>query len=110
MDLYGLPYAIYGAVHKVRHAIFGQYWPPPPCHTLSHIPGPPEKYVTHLGPSPIFSRPSTKILTKAPCTNSLSIVRWGFVRDFDFCLEGFARGAFCSFPLLSECMCYNRKL
>jgi len=38
---------ILGAVHKVRHAIFG---PPPPCHTLSHIPGPPRKYVTHLGP------------------------------------------------------------
>src|SRR6218665_2416395 len=22
---------------------------PSPCHTLSHIPGPPRKYVTHLG-------------------------------------------------------------
>src|SRR6218665_2899925 len=71
-----------GAVHKVRQAIFGQFLPPSPCHTLSHIPGPspPNKYVTHLGP-PIFSRPSTKTRTKAPCTNSLSIVRGGFVRE-----------------------------
>ena len=31
-----------GAVHKVRHAIFGQFWPPSLCHSLSHIPGPPQ--------------------------------------------------------------------
>ena len=35
-----------GAVHKVRHAIFGQFLPPPP---VTH-PGTPRKYVTHLGP------------------------------------------------------------
>src|SRR6218665_2749666 len=67
-----------------------------PFHALSHIPGPP-KYVTHLGP-PIFSRPSTKIPDKSPCTNSLSIVRGGFVRGV-FCLEGFVRVGFCPFPL-----------
>src|SRR6218665_3762457 len=40
---------------------------PSPCHTCSHIPGPPRKYVTHLGlPPPIFSRPSTKIPDKSP--------------------------------------------
>src|SRR6218665_2089811 len=34
------------------------FGPPRPCHTLSHIAGPPlQKYVTHLGP-PIFSRSS----------------------------------------------------
>src|SRR6218665_1492541 len=27
-----------------------------------------------------------------------------------FCLEGFVRGGFCSSPLLSECIHYNRKL
>src|SRR6218665_3744942 len=27
-----------------------------------------------------------------------------------FCLEGFAQGGFCPFPLLSEYICYNRKL
>src|SRR6218665_920708 len=50
------------AVHKVRLAISGNFDPPPPCHTLSHIPGPlPRKYVPHLEPPSIFSRPSTKI-------------------------------------------------
>src|SRR6218665_2062439 len=69
-----------GAVHKVRHAILGNFDPPSPCHTLSHIPRPPKVYVTHLGLpfTPIFCRSSTKSLTKAPCTNSLSIVRGGF--------------------------------
>src|SRR6218665_689610 len=76
-----------GAVHKVRDAIFGQFLPPSHCHTLSHIPGPPR----------FFSRPSTKIRTKAPCTNSLSIVRGIFVRGVCqgvFCLEVFVRGSF----------------
>src|SRR6218665_2579699 len=78
-----------GVVHKVRHAIFGQFLPPYPCHTLSHIPGPtPRKYVTHLGPPPIFSRPSTNNPDKTPCTNSLSIVREGF------CPGVFVRGSF----------------
>src|SRR6218665_1535528 len=36
----------------------------PPCHTLSHIPGPPES-TSHISDPP-FSRPSTKILDKSP--------------------------------------------
>src|SRR6218665_1578601 len=36
-----------GAVHKVRHAIFGQFRPLSLCHTLSHIPGPP-KITSHI--------------------------------------------------------------
>src|SRR6218665_3516973 len=32
------------AVHKVRHAIFGQFLPPCLCNTLSHIPGPPTRH------------------------------------------------------------------
>src|SRR6218665_1020588 len=51
--------------------------PPSPCHTLSHIPGPP-KSTSHISDPPIFSRPSTKIPDKVPCTNSISIVRIGF--------------------------------
>jgi len=27
-----------------------------------------------------------------------------------FCVEGFVRSSFCPFPLLSEYICYNRKL
>src|SRR6218665_4046229 len=71
--------------------------PPLPCHTLSHIPGPPES-TSHISepPSPIFSRPSTKTRTKAPCITSLSIVRGGF------CPGGFVWGGLCPFPLLSE--------
>src|SRR6218665_2950028 len=77
-----------GAVHNVRHAILANFDPPSPCHTLSHIPRPPKvRHTSRTTPPPIFSRPSTKTLTKAPCTNSLSIVRGVFV----FCLEGFVR-------------------
>ena len=73
-----------------------------PCHTLSHIPGPPK--VRHTSrPPPIFVGLVQKALTKAPCTNSLSIVRWGFC-------PGVLSGRFCPSPHLSECMCYNRKL
>src|SRR6218665_1504897 len=52
--------------------------PSPFCHTLSHIPGPPK--VLHTSRTPDFSRSSTKYPDKAPCTNSLSIVRGGFIR------------------------------
>src|SRR6218665_3412570 len=81
--------------------LFLDNFDPLPCHTLSHIPGPPKKYVTYLGP-PDFSRPSTKTRTKPPCTNSLSIVRGSFCQlgfcQRLFCLEGFVRGWFLSVP------------
>src|SRR6218665_1135825 len=56
----------FGAVHKVRHAIFDQFGPPSPsCHILSHIPEPPK--VRHPSrPPPIFSRLSTKNPDKSP--------------------------------------------
>src|SRR6218665_2303112 len=89
-----------GAVHKVRHAIFGQFLPPSPCHTSSHIPGPP-KYVTHLGPPRFLEGLVQKPRTKAPCTNSASIVRGSFcpgVCQGVFCLEDFVWGGFCPLP------------
>ena len=47
------------------------------CHTLSHIPGLPQKYVTHLGPPPIISRPSTRNPDKSPLYKfSLNCSRW----------------------------------
>src|SRR6218665_1159328 len=76
--------------------------PSPLSHFVTH-PGTPQRYVTYLG-LPHFIRPSTKNPDKSPCTNSLAIVRRGS------CLEGFVRGGFCPFPLLSEYICYNRKL
>src|SRR6218665_123130 len=80
---------------------------------LSHIPGPPRKYVSHLGP-PIFSRTSTKKLGQKPLVQILSqlfagILARGFCQGV-FCLEGFVQGGFCPFPLLSEYICFNRKL
>src|SRR6218665_4217085 len=44
------------------------FWPiltPSPCHTFSHIPGPPES-TSHISDPPIFSRPSTKNPDKRP--------------------------------------------
>src|SRR6218665_2169990 len=71
---------IVGAVHKVRHAIFDQFLPPPPV-TLSHVPRPP-KSTSHISDSPDFLVGLIqKIRTKAPCSNSLSIVRVIFVRE-----------------------------
>src|SRR6218665_2186138 len=85
---------------------------PLPCHTLSHIPGLTKVRHTSRTP-PIFSRPGTETRTKAPCTNSLLIVRGGLCPEGfcqgAFCLEGFV-GGFCPLPHLSEYICYNRKL
>src|SRR6218665_3046025 len=93
-----------GAVHKVRHAIFGQFLPP---HTLSHIPGPPRKYVTHLGPPRFLVG-----LVQKTRTNSVSIVRGVFVRGFcqGYFVWRFCSGWFLSVPLLSEYICFSRKL
>src|SRR6218665_661324 len=79
----------YGALHKVRHAIFlANFYPLSSCHTLSRIPGPPKK-VRHTSQTPLIFLVGlvAKIQTKASCTNSLSIVRGVFVR-------GFVRGSF----------------
>src|SRR6218665_1904441 len=61
--------------------------PPLPCHTLSHIPGPPS--MSHISDPPIFSRPSTKNPDKSPlykfslnCSRGLlsgAIVKGSFV-------------------------------
>ena len=66
-----------------------------PSVTLCHTSRDPQKYVTHLG-TPIFSRPSTKIRTKAPCTNSLNCSRGilsgvllGSLLSGSFCPEWF---------------------
>ena len=94
---------LFGAVHKVRHAIFGQFLPAPPV-TLRHTSRPPPK-VRHTSRTPRFLEGLVqKSRTKVPCTNSISIVRGGFCPGV---LSGFS---FCPFPLLSQYICYNRKL
>jgi len=97
-----------GAVHKVRHAILDQFWPPSPCHTLSHISGPNES-TSHISEPPIFC--STFIHT------------YVFYREVCLSSRGFSSGGFCpwffvwkvllgvdlSVRLLSEYIRYNRK-
>src|SRR6218665_3946582 len=81
---------ILGAVHKVRHAILANFYPLPLSHFVTH-PGTPK--VRHTSRTPRFL---------------VGLVR-GFCQGV-FCLEGLVRGGFCPFPLLSEYICYNRKL
>src|SRR6218665_2596214 len=78
------------------------FTPLPLSHFVTH-PGTPRKYVTLTHPEPpsgflegLVKKPGQK----PACTNSVSIVRRGFVRGFCqrvFCLEGFVRGGFCPF-------------
>src|SRR6218665_3095410 len=80
-----------GAVHKVRHAIFCQFLPPPPV-TLRH---------TSRNPR-LLKGLVQKSRTKGPlykfCLNcSRGFLSGGFCQGV-FCLEGFVQGGFCSFP------------
>src|SRR6218665_4059730 len=84
-----------GAVHKVRHAILANFDPLPPV-TLCHTSRDPQSmsHISDYSP-PFLVDLVQKTLTKAPCTNSLSIVRGGFCPGgFVFCLEGFVRSPF----------------
>src|SRR6218665_2315213 len=73
------------------------FTPPPPCHTLSHIPGPPPESTSHISdPLPIFSRPSTKIPDKNPW------YKFYLNCSRRFLSGGFVRVGFCPFPLLSQ--------
>ena len=60
-----LPQKWFGAVHNVRHAIFGQFCPLPQSHFVTH-PGTPPESTSHISDPPIFSRPSTKNPDKSP--------------------------------------------
>src|SRR6218665_2844554 len=66
-----------GTVHKVRHAIFGQFLPPL-SHFVTH-PGTPPESTSHISdPLRFLVGLVKKSQTKVPCTNSISIVREGF--------------------------------
>src|SRR6218665_4035570 len=78
--------------------------PLPLSHFVTH-PGTPRKYVPHLGPPPpIFSRPSTKILDKSP------LYKFCLNCSRRFLSRGFCPGWFLSVFLLSQYICYNKKL
>src|SRR6218665_1100907 len=78
---------ILGAVHKVRHAIFGQFQSPLPV-TLCHTSRDPPRVRHTSRTSSIFSRPSTKDPDKSPlCTFSLNC-------SLGFLSGGFVLGSF----------------
>src|SRR6218665_2112382 len=80
--------------------------------TLCHTSQDPQKYVTHLG-SPILSRPSTKSSDKIPLYKFYLNGSRGFcpgVLSEGLLSERLYPGWFLSVPLLSKCICYNRKL
>src|SRR6218665_1113967 len=82
--------------------------PPPPV-TLCHISGEPPQSTSHISELPIFSTPSTKIPDNSPLNKFPLNCSWGFLSG-GFVRGSFVWGGFCPFPLLSEYMCYNRKL
>ena len=79
---------------------------PLPCNTFSHIRDPPEStpHISDPRTPPIFSRPSTEIPDKSP------LYKFYLNCSRRFLSGGFVRVGFCSFPLLSQYICYNRKL
>src|SRR6218665_3750573 len=84
------------------------FWPiltPLPCHTFSHIPGPPESTSRIPDLPPVFSRPSTKLPDKCPLYKFFLNCSRRFLSG-----GGFVRVGFCPFSLLSQYICYNRKL
>ena len=85
---------------------------PLPCHTC-HTSWDPPKYVTHLGHPRFLVGLIQKAGQKPPVQILSQLFAGVFVREFCqgvFSLEGFVRGGFCPFPLLSENISYNRKL
>ena len=90
--------------------LFWSILPPPLSHFVTH-PGAP-KSTSHIS-DPLFLVGLVQQTRTQPTVQILSLVRGGFALGFChrvFCLEGFVRGGFCQFPLLSEYICYNRKV
>src|SRR6218665_4189074 len=75
----------------------------PLSHFVTH-PRTRPKSMSHISDPPIFSRPSTKNPDKSPLYKFSQLFGRAFVRG------SFVRGGFCPYPLLSEYICYNRKL
>ena len=97
------PWKCKGAVHKVRHAIFGQCWPPPPF-TLCHTSRDPPKSTSHISESARFLIGLVQKPGQKPPVQILSQLFAGvFIRGIlsgVFCLEGlsgvvFVRSPFC---------------
>src|SRR6218665_3707607 len=107
-----LKISILGPSIKYVTLFFANFDPLPLSHFVTY-PGTPQK-VRHTTHTPTFSRPSTKnpdksAVYKFSLNCSRGLLSGGFSRRV-FSLGGFVRGGFCPFPLLSEYICYNRKL
>src|SRR6218665_1214105 len=92
-----------GSSIKYVTLFLANFDPPSLCHTLSHIPDPPES-TSHISDPPIISGHSTKIPDKIPLYKFYLNCSWRFLSG------GFVRVGFCPSPLLSQYICYNRKL
>src|SRR6218665_3531631 len=107
---------IHGSVEpsiKYVTLFLANFYLPSLCHTLSHIPGPPESTSHISDPPPIFRRPSTENPDKSP------LYKFCLNCSREFCPGGFVRGSFVwkvlfgwflSVPVLLEYICYIRKL
>src|SRR6218665_3034423 len=89
------------------------FYPPPPV-TLRHTSRDPPKSTSHISAPPISRRPSTKTPDKSPLVHILfQLFAEVFVRGVlsGSLLSGrFCPGWFLSVPVLSEYICYIRKL
>src|SRR6218665_2623686 len=76
---------------------------PLPSVTLCHTSQDPPESTSHISDPQFLVGLIQKSWTKVPCINSISIVHGGFC-------PGLFLGWFLSIPLLSQYICYNRKL
>src|SRR6218665_684714 len=88
----------------------------PLSHFVTHPGTPPKKSTSHISDPPIFSWPITKIPDKRPlykfslnCSRGFWVLSGGFVRG-SFVWKVLFGVVFVHFPLLSEYICYNRKV
>jgi len=72
-----------GTVHKVHHAIFGQFWPRPPVTLFHTSSGPPKSSLRHTSRTPILVGLVQKAWTKPPVQ---------ILSQLSFCAEGFSGG------------------
>src|SRR6218665_2334214 len=82
---------------------FANFDPLPLSHCVTH-PGTFQKYVTHLG-RPCFL---VGLVQKKP--DKSPMYKFSLNCSRGFCPGGFVRGGFCPFPLLSDYICYNKKV
>src|SRR6218665_1762255 len=92
---------------SIKYNTSRNFWPiltPLPSVTLCHTSREPPESTSHISDPPIFSRPGKKNPGQKSPVQILSQL---FAEVF---VWGFCPGWFLSVPLLSQYICYNRKL